>query len=261
MTEPWLEGRRALVCGASQGLGFACALALAQRGAAVVLAARSGPALAEALARLPPPRTGAHASVAIDLSGPGAAEDLASAALGQGAVHVLINNNGGPAPGSALGADPAAYAAAFAAHLLTAQTLVQRLAPGMRRERFGRVVNITSTSLKAPIPGLGVSNAVRGAVAQWAKTLAAELAPDGVTVNNVLPGFIATARLRSLIAARAAQGRDADQVEREMLATIPAGRFGDPAEIGSAVAFLCSPMAGYITGINLPVDGGRTPGL
>ena len=132
----------------------------------------------------------------------------------------------------------------------------------MKKEKYGRIINIISTSVKAPIPGLGVSNTIRGAVANWAKTLANELGPYGITVNNVLPGFTDTNRLKSLIEKKSQiQGKKIDEIKKDMFSQIPAGRFGQASEIANAVAFLCSPAASYINGINLPVDGGRTQSL
>jgi 3-oxoacyl-[acyl-carrier protein] reductase len=175
---------------------------------------------------------------------------------------ILINNTGGPPGGPIAAARPEEFLAAFTAHLLCNQLLAQALLPEMKAARFGRIVNIISTSVKTPIPNLGVSNTIRGAVASWAKTLAAEVAPHGVTVNNVLPGFTDTERLSSLVATRAQKGNTtADAVQKEMLATIPAARFGKSEEVGAAIAFLCTPAAAYINGINLPVDGGRLPTL
>ena len=132
----------------------------------------------------------------------------------------------------------------------------------MRDARYGRIVNVVSTSVYEPIPNLGVSNTIRGAVAAWAKTLSSELGPFGITVNNVLPGYTRTQRLEQILAERAAStGKPADEIARGMLATVPAGRFAEPAEIAAAIAFLASPGAAYINGINLPVDGGRTRSL
>ena len=147
-------------------------------------------------------------------------------------------------------------------HLLTGQTLVQALVPGMKAATFGRIINIISTSVKAPIPNLGVSNTIRAAVANWAKTLAGELASFGITVNNVLPGFTDTQRLAELFKGRAAKtGKTYEAVVQDAIASIPAGRLGKPEEIAAAVAFLASPAAAYINGINVPVDGGRTQSL
>jgi 3-oxoacyl-[acyl-carrier protein] reductase len=174
----------------------------------------------------------------------------------------LVNNTGGPAAGPVLDASAEAFLSAFTHHLLVNQKLAQLVVPGMRRAGYGRIVNVISTSVKAPLHGLGVSNTVRAAVGNWAKTLATELAPSGITVNNVLPGATATERLSAIIEGRAQRtGRPYSEIEHEMKAEVPMGRFADPAEIAAAVAFMASPAASYITGINIPVDGGRTPNL
>jgi len=176
-----------------------------------------------------------------------------------GPVEILLNNTGGPPAGPIVEADPEAFLAGFSAHLICNQVLAQTLLPGMKAAAYGRIINIISTSVKQPIRGLGVSNTIRGAVASWAKTLAGELAPFGITVNNVLPGATATERLRSLIQSKArAAGISDDEIERQLKSEIPMGRFAGPEEIAAAAGFLATPAAGYITGISLPVDGGRT---
>lgn len=257
-----LAGKRALVCGSTQGIGRAAAVELAQLGATVTLLARDEDRLRLAAAELPRPRGAdaqGHSFLIADFSKPESVRAAVHASLDDAApYHILINNTGGPPGGPVLDAAPEQFLAAFNAHVVCNQILVQLLAPGMKRARYGRIVNIISTSVKAPIPNLGVSNTIRGAVANWAKTLAGELAPHGITVNNVLPGFTKTDRLASLVKARAQKAGVAEsEIEREMIATIPAGRFGEAAEVAAAVAFLCSPAAAYVNGINLPVDGGR----
>jgi 3-oxoacyl-[acyl-carrier protein] reductase len=203
-----------------------------------------------------------HRAVAVDFTDWCAVRDAARGHVADhGAVHILVNNTGGPPAGQAFEAAPGQYADAFAQHLLCNQALVQAVAPGMREAGYGRIINIISTSVVMPIKGLGVSNTIRGAVANWARTLAVELAPFGITVNNVLPGFVGTARLSSLIKGRAERaGRGADEVRHEMESSVPARRFGAPEEIGAVVGFLASPAASYVNGVNLPVDGGRLAG-
>lgn len=257
-----LEGRHALVCGASQGIGRATAIELARLGARVSLLARSADTLEAVAQALPIQHGQQHDWHAVDMADTAALADVASSLVAIGPVHVLVNNTGGPAGGSAHEAERAAYEAAFRQHLLAAQTLLQAVLPGMRAEGFGRVVNVISTSVKEPIPGLGVSNTIRAAMAGWAKTLAGELAADGITVNNVLPGYTRTARLDSLIAARAsASGRPLEEVADELAASVPARRFGEAAEVAAMIAFLCTPAAGYVNGTSIPVDGGRTRAL
>ena len=174
-------------------------------------------------------------------------------------VHILVNNTGGPPGGPVFSAEPQEFTQALSNHVLCNQVLTQAVAPGMSRAGYGRIINIISTSVKQPIKGLGVSNTIRAAVANWAKTLAEELGPSGVTVNNVLPGATETARLKSIIENRAQKTAAAtDEIALQMKSEIPLRRFAAPEEIASAVAFLASPSAAYITGINLPVDGGRT---
>lgn len=255
-----LTGRHALVCGASQGIGRAAAAELARLGTDVTLLARSAEALAGVAAGLP--RTHAaqyHDALAADMADTEALRGRVAALAAQRPVQILVNNSGGPPGGPAHAATADAYLAAFRQHLLAGQTLVQVLLPGMRSARYGRIVNVISTSVKEPIANLGVSNTVRAAVASWAKTLASELAADGITVNNVLPGFTRTQRLASLIAANArASGRSEDDIARGMLASVPAGRFGEPEEVAAVIAFLCTPAAGYVDGVSIAVDGGRT---
>ncbi len=261
-----LTGRRALVCGSTQGIGKTCAEALAEQGASVTLIARDPKALERVRQALPRPHGNSqdHAALVADFSDAAGVEraiemDLAAR---KGGYQVLVNNTGGPGPGRAIDAEPEQYAAAFAAHLLCNQILTRALVPGMKSAGYGRIINIISTSVKAPIMGLGVSNTIRAAVAQWGKTLSMELGPLGITVNNVLPGFTDTERLRSLIEHKAREsGRALEAVTEDARKSIPLGRFAEPREIAWAVAFLASPAAAYISGINLPVDGGRTPGL
>lgn len=255
-----LKGKRALVCGSTQGIGRAAALELASRGAAVTLFARDPVALERVRSELP--GTG-HTSLAADFSDNEAVRQAAMAEVrSHGAIHVLVNNTGGPPAGPIVDAAPDAFLAAFRAHLINNQLLAQAVIPGMKEAGYGRIVNIVSTSVREPIAGLGVSNTIRAAVAGWAKTLSGELARFGITVNNVLPGFTKTSRLDAIIAGRAkAAGRAADEIARDMLAQVPAGRFAESWEVASAIGFLASPAGGYITGVSLPVDGGRIASL
>ena len=257
-----LTGRHALVCGASEGIGRATAHELALLGASVTVMARRADVLAEVAASLPAKAGQSHGVLAADASDIDGLRGKVQALAGRSPVHILVNNGGGPPPGSAHEASTDAFVDAFTQHLLANQARVQAVLPGMRAAGFGRIVNIISTSVREPIANLGVSNTVRGAVASWAKTLAGELGPDGITVNNVLPGYTRTQRLEQILAERSrATGKSEADIAAGMLATVPAGRFAEAAEIAAAVAFLCSPEAGYINGVNLPVDGGRTKSL
>ncbi len=255
-----LTGKRAMVCGSTAGIGLATAQELASLGASVTLVARNEDKLRAVRDSLEP---GDHNHVVADFSDPDNVRSAAMEALERaGDHHILVNNTGGPKGGRAVDADPTEYIDAFRAHLLCNQHLSQAPAPAMKAAGYGRIINIISTSVKAPIPGLGVSNTIRGAVASWAKTLASELGPDGITVNNVLPGFTDTERLTQLFTAKAEKlGTTYDDVLKGALGSIPARRLADPKETAYAVAFLASPSASYINGINLPVDGGRLQSL
>jgi 3-oxoacyl-[acyl-carrier protein] reductase len=256
-----LEGHRAVVCGASRGIGRAIASVLADMGAELTLVARDRDAL-EAVAGTLPGAGAMHAVCPVDFQDTAAVEAAFAEIAAAGAVHVLINNTGGPAAGTVYDARPGEFVDAFRQHVVAAQVAAQALVPGMRTAGYGRIINIISTSVKEPIPGLGVSNTIRAAMASWAKTLSRELAPHGITVNNVLPGFTSTERLDYLFRLRAEKsGGSAADVERAALAQVPAGRFARPEEIAWAVAFLASPQAAYVSGINVPVDGGRMASL
>jgi 3-oxoacyl-[acyl-carrier protein] reductase len=258
-----LTGRHALVCGASQGIGRATAIELALLGADVTLLARSADALESVAVELPrihPAQR--HDWRSVDMGDTGSLHAAAGQIIASAPVQILINNTGGPPGGPAHAAQASAFETAFRQHLLAAQTLLQAALPGMRASGFGRIVNVISTSVKEPIAGLGVSNTVRAAMAGWAKTLSGELAADGITVNNVLPGYTRTARLDGLLAAQARTGnRSEADVAQSMLATVPARRFGEAAEVAAMVAFLCTPAAAYVNGVSIAVDGGRTRAL
>ena len=255
-----LQGLNAIVCGSSQGIGRACAVELARRGATVGLLARDGGALENVRREL---AGNGHAVLVADFSNPEAVREAAARHVeARGIVHILINNTGGPPGGPIIDATPQMFLAAFTSHLLCNHLLVQTVAPGMRQARYGRIINVISTSVKQPIAGLGVSNTIRGAVASWAKTLSAELGPHGITVNNILPGFTRTGRLDVVIASRAkAAGRSMDEVAHALEAEVPAGRFGSPEELAAVAGFLASPAAAYVNGVSMPVDGGRTTAI
>jgi 3-oxoacyl-[acyl-carrier protein] reductase len=257
-----LDGKNALVCGASRGIGQACAKALAELGATVTIVARDEARLDQVLSSLNTSNNQQHQMVISDFSKPDEVRKQFSEWLANTPVQILINNTGGPSPGPIVDAEGEAFLDGMRAHLLCNQYLVQAALPGMRKAGYGRIINIISTSVREPIPGLGVSNTVRAAVAAWAKTLAAELAPEGITVNNVLPGFTATDRLDSIIQGRADKaGVSNEKIAYGMRASVPMGRFAEPEEIASPVAFLASPAAAYITGVSLAVDGGRLKSL
>lgn len=258
-----LHGRTALVCGASQGIGLASAAALAGLGCRVTLFARDPERLGEAMAELPVVNSIEHDVAVADFHDPAMVLDEAGGALDRaGGFDILVNNTGGPPGGPITEATGEAFLKAMTAHLVNNQNLANLVLPGMKDKGYGRIVNIISTSVRCPIPGLGVSNTVRAAVAAWAKTLAGEVAGDKITVNSVLPGFTDTARLSGLFDAKAQrQGTDAKAVREEALASIPMGRLGEPEEVAAAVAFYCTPAASYITGTVLAVDGGRTPAI
>jgi len=257
-------GKTALVCGSTQGIGLASAQALAEAGANIVLVARNQDRLDQILAGLPRPAASQrHAAITADFSDPVRARAAIDEWLRGGeVVHVLVNNSGGPPGGPIVSATGEAFLAAFQSLLVTSHLISQAVIPGMKTAGYGRIINVVSTSVRQPLKGLGVSNTVRGAVASWAKTLAGELGPFGITVNNVLPGATRTGRLDAIIDTKArATGHPRETIEQEMLAEIPLGRFATPDEIARAVRFLASPDAAYITGVSLPVDGGRISSL
>lgn len=254
-----LTNKNAVICGSTQGIGLATAQQMALAGATITLVARNKERLEEALKTLDNKAGQTHNYIQADFAQPVFLQEKIEAWAETRTCHILVNNSGGPAAGKAIDADPMDYVNAFKQHLLCNQILVQTLSPGMKAAGYGRIINIISTSVKQPLKGLGVSNTIRGAVASWAKTLATELASFGITVNNVLPGATSTERLETIIQNKSKNsGHDRAEVEKEMLAEIPAGRFGNPSEIANAITFLASPLAGYINGINVPVDGGRT---
>lgn len=258
-----LHGKRAIVCGSTAGIGRATAVALAERGASVTLVARDEAKLRETRAALPQHDGASHDTVVADFTDHEQLRARIAEYLSEhGPAHILVNNTGGPAPGPIVDADVDAFLAAFRQHLACNHLLVQAVLPGMRQDGYGRIINVISTSVRQPIPGLGVSNTVRAAVAGWAKTLAREVGPDGITVNNVLPGFTKTERLRALVSSRATKRNvPEDTIVAEMQAVVPLRRFAAAEEVAAAVAFLASPDAAYITGVSLPVDGGRIDAL
>tara|TARA_B100000614_G_scaffold124586_1_gene111516 strand:- start:4677 stop:5456 length:780 start_codon:yes stop_codon:yes gene_type:complete len=255
-----LKNKNAVVCGSTQGIGEASAITLAKLGANITLIARNETKLLDVLSDLDKSQGQTHSFIAIDFRDSNKLKEEVN--LLKNNYHILVNNTGGPASGPITDANISSFEEAFRMHLINNQILVQKLTEGMKKEGYGRIVNIISTSVKAPIAGLGVSNTIRAAVANWAKTLSIELGVYNITVNNVLPGFTNTNRLKSLITKKSEiQGKTEKEIASLMKSQVPAGRFGDAEEVANAVAFLCSPAASYINGINLPVDGGRTKSL
>tara|TARA_B110000196_G_scaffold239413_1_gene207834 strand:+ start:117 stop:893 length:777 start_codon:yes stop_codon:yes gene_type:complete len=254
-----LRNKNAIVCGSTQGIGRATAKELASQGVNVTLIARNKSVLKEVMSSLDTTLGQTHDYICVDFSDDNFAEKLIALTS---TYDILVNNTGGPAAGPITDADPLDFERAFKMHLVNNQILVRKVVDGMKNNNFGRIINIISTSVKAPIQGLGVSNTIRAAVANWAKTLSLELGAYGITVNNVLPGFTNTNRLKSLISKKAGiEGKSTTEIALMMKKSVPANRFGEASEVANAVVFLSSPAASYINGINLPVDGGRTASL
>ncbi len=256
-----LQNKYALVCGSTAGIGRATAMALAEEGTRVTLIARNEDKLKLTLAELP--QQDRHDYIVADFSNPEELKQKVEAYIkANHGFHILINNTGGPPGGPIFSAKVEEFESAFTQHLKCNHVLVQALVPFMTSEGYGRVINVISTSVKQPLDGLGVSNTIRGAVANWSKTLANELGQFGITVNNVLPGATATERLAQIIKNKSVKtGRSEEDASTAMKNTVPAKRFAQPEETADAIAFLASARASYINGINLPVDGGRTKSL
>jgi 3-oxoacyl-[acyl-carrier protein] reductase len=257
-----LADKAALVCGASRGIGAAAARALASEGAAVILTARNRPALEELAEELE--RQGARAAVLpCDLSRTDRLKELADQALAvYGHVDILVNNTGGPPAGGNLSFTPDQWREAFQGTFLSAEVLTRRLLPAMAESGWGRIINLTSVSVRQPVESLILSNSIRAAVIGWAKTLSREFAPRGVTINNIATGYTLTARIEELAAVRARERKmSQEEVLAEMAAAIPMQRLANPEEIAQAVVYLASAQAGYVTGVTLPVDGGYILGL
>jgi 3-oxoacyl-[acyl-carrier protein] reductase len=251
-----LQDKTALVCGASKGIGKAIAVQLASAGANVIIVARDIKELKNVHSQLG--GLGSHNYITADLQNP----DLAVASIfsqlpSRDGVDILINNTGGPPSGSLIKNNSEDFYLAIQRHLFASHQLVQEVTPGMKSRNWGRIINIISVSVRQPIPNLGVSNTVRGAMASWAKTLAGELGPHCITVNNILPGQTATDRLYYLIEGIAnTSGKSVQTVEQEMMEQIPVGRFAKPEEMGYLATFLASDFAAFINGVSIPVDGG-----
>lgn len=255
-----LTGKKAIVFGASQGIGRAIAINFANQGAQVAVVSRSEEKLHQLIKEL---KGKNHRAISCDVGDLGNLKTKITELLNDWkAIEIVVCNTGGPKPGPITEAADDEFLNAFRDHVLANSLAVKLLLPGMKKEKYGRIINIISTSVKTPIPNLGVSNTIRAAVANWAKTLSLEVGQFGITVNNILPGYTRTPRLESLLKSTAQkQEKNETEIENIWKATIPLGRIGEPEEIASAVTFLASPEASYISGINLPVDGGRTASL
>ena len=254
-----LEGKYAIICGSTQGIGLAIAEELAQLGANCTLIARNEEKLKFAIHTLDIALRQQHNYLVADFSQPEELKKIISSHVANHPVHILINNTGGPKPGAIIDATEQDFLNAFNQHIICNQILTQAVVPLMKKDGYGRIINVISTTVRIPINNLGVSNTIRGAVASWSKTMANELGQFNITVNNILPGFIDTQRLRSLIDVTAKnKSADINDVEKDMVSTIPVKRFGDTSEIAAVAAFLASPAASYVNGVNIPVDGGKT---
>jgi len=258
-----LKNKSAIVCGSTQGIGKAIAIELASLGANVTLFARDRDSLKRVLSELASSKNQHHEILNADFRFPDQVKEIITEyAKITESIHILVNNSGGPAPGLAINADPQDFLNAFSQHLICNQHIVQAVVPMMKKENYGRIINIISTSVRTPIPNLGVSNTTRGAVASWAKTLSSELGPYGITVNNILPGLTETKRLESLIKSIAdGRGISFEQQVSEMKGNIPTRRFADPSETAALAGFLASPSASFINGESIRVDGGATPSI
>lgn len=258
-----LLNKLAVICGSTQGIGLASAKAMARRGATCVLVARNGAKLESAIATLNSEHGQLHSFLVADFSNPKELKEVISDFISKGnKPHILINNSGGPKGGAIIEADVEEFYEAFTQHLVCNHVLTQALYPSMKDNGYGRIINIISTSVKQPLNGLGVSNTIRGAVANWSKTMANELGKFNITVNNVLPGATNTGRLQSIAESKASNSEQSvEDVFNAMAEQSPMLRIAEPEEVAEAVAFLASPKASYINGINVPVDGGRTKSL
>jgi len=254
-----LQHKTALICGGSQGIGKAIAIELAMLGASCILLSRNLNTLQQTVKELPVTIDQSHACHAIDFNDVDALKALVSNITQDHAIDILINNTGGPSAGPIETADPLAFQAAFSQHLVCNHILSQAVIPAMKQNGWGRIINVISTSVRIPIDNLGVSNTIRAAVASWSKTMSNELAVHGITVNSLLPGFISTARLEAVAENFAARANiEKTAMQAQMRVSVPAKRFGTPAEIAAVAAFVASPAASYLNGICIPVDGGRT---
>jgi 3-oxoacyl-[acyl-carrier protein] reductase len=254
-----LENKNALICGSTQGIGWATACELASQGASCILMARNEDTLKACITKLPTPLSQKHSYVVADFADNNMVKNAINEVVKNTTIHILINNTGGPPSGAIALAETEAFQSAFQLHLINNHILTSAVIDGMKKDNYGRIVNVISTSVKIPLANLGVSNTIRGAVASWAKTWANEIASFGITVNNVLPGATATGRLSSIIETKASKlNTEIQDVEKEMLHEIPMKRFGEPSEIANMITFLASPAASYVTGQSICVDGGRT---
>lgn len=255
-----LSGKTAIVCGSTQGIGKATAMELAELGANLILVARNEAKLQSVINELP--QSDKHTYLVADFSKPEELNEKLTAFIEDKPVHILINNTGGPAGGPVNLAGTEEFINAFNQHLICNHILVQAVRDKMKAAGYGRIINVISTSVKQPLPNLGVSNTIRGAVANWSKTLANELGQFNITVNNVLPGATDTVRLKSIIENKANKtGESTEAIKAQMANASPMQRIAQPEEVANAIAFLASPAASYINGINVPVDGGRTKSL
>lgn len=254
-----LEGKNAVVCGSSQGIGFAIAEELALMGANCILLARNEELLKTSITQLDTAIRQTHLFYVADFSQPQQVKGIIEKITSERNIHILINNTGGPPAGPVVEALPEQFVKAFDQHLVCNHILTQACIGGMKKDGYGRIINVISTSVRIPLKNLGVSNTIRGAVASWAKTMANELGQFNITVNNVLPGFTKTQRLESIVKnASSKKSRAVEDVEKEMQEEVPMKRFGEASEIAAVAAFLASPSASYVNGASIPVDGGRT---
>ncbi|HMR45906.1 MAG TPA: SDR family oxidoreductase [Bacteroidia bacterium] len=255
-----LTNKKALVCGSTQGIGKAAAKELCLLGAKVVLLARNEQKLKTVASELNSYSKSEPEYIVADFSDPENLRQQVREYINKnGGFNILVNNAGGPPAGNITDATAIGFIQAFKEHLICNHYLTQECMAGMKELGYGRIINVISTSVKQPIKGLGVSNTIRAAVGNWSKTMSIELAPFGITVNNVLPGATLTARLEQIIADKVEKtGKSEREVIESLTTEIPAKRFANPEETAAAIAFLASPAAGYINGTNVVVDGGRT---